>query len=71
MQYVPVDRIYVYFRYDAAHTIMCIMNTSDKEKSIQFSQFEERTKGFTNGKEVTNGVIFGDHFTIPAKKLLY
>jgi len=69
MQYVPVDGVYVYFRYNASQTIMCIMNTSDTEKTIQFSQFEERTKGFTNGKDITNGVIFGDHFTIPSKKI--
>ena len=69
MQYVPADGVYVYFRYDADHTIMCIMNTSDKDKSIQFSQFEERTKGFTKGKEVTSGTIVGEQFTIPGKKM--
>jgi len=28
MQYVPKNGLYVYFRYDAAQTIMCVMNTS-------------------------------------------
>ena len=69
MQYLPADGLYVYVKYDATQTVMCVMNTSDKEKSVQFSQFDERTKGFTKGKEVTSGQIVGDQFTIPAKKM--
>lgn len=69
MQYLPADGLYVYFRYDATQTVMCIMNTSDKEKTVQFSQFEERTKGFTKGKEVTSDQTVGDQFTIPARRM--
>jgi len=69
MQYLPVDGLYVYFRYDAAKTVMCVMNTSDKEKTVQFSDYAERTKGFSKGKEVTNGAEVGEQFTIPAKKM--
>ncbi|HEX8357767.1 MAG TPA: alpha-amylase family glycosyl hydrolase, partial [Segetibacter sp.] len=32
MQYVPEDELYVYFRYDAKQTVMCIMNAGTKEK---------------------------------------
>lgn len=70
MQYLPKDGLYVYFRYDAGQTIMCIMNTSDKERSVNFSDFEERTKGFARGKDVMDGSVKADHFTIPAKKLI-
>lgn len=70
MQYLPKDGLYVYFRYDAGQTIMCIMNTSDKERSVNFSDFEERTKGFAGGKDVVDGSVKADHFTIPAKKLI-
>lgn len=70
MQYLPKDGLYVYFRYDAGQTIMCIMNTSDKERSVNFSDFEERTKGFTRGKDVVDGSVKADHFTIPVKKLI-
>ena len=70
MQYLPKDGLYVYFRYDAGQTIMCIMNTSDKERSVNFSDFEERTKGFARGKDVVDGSVKADHFTIPAKKLI-
>lgn len=55
MQYVPVDGLYVYFRYDERQTIMCIMNTSDKEQTIDFTKYTERTTGFTNATNVLSG----------------
>ena len=70
MQYLPNDGLYVYFRYDAQQTVMCIMNTSDKEKTVNFSDFEERTKGFTQGKEIVAGSVQGDHFSVHAKKMI-
>jgi glycosidase len=70
MQYLPVDGLYVYFRYDALQTIMCVMNTSDKEKSVNFDAFAERTNGFSKGKNVVSGTIFQDHFAIPSKKMV-
>lgn len=47
MQYIPDDGLYVYFRYDGKQTIMIAMNTSKTEKKIKFSDYEERTKGFS------------------------
>ena len=52
MQYLPVDGLYVYFRYDDKQTIMCVMNTSDKQQTIDFSRYAERTTGFTNALNV-------------------
>ncbi len=69
MQYLPADGLYVYFRYDASQTIMCIMNTSDKEKTIDLADFAERTQGFAQGKDVVAGTVLGKHFAIPAKKM--
>ena len=48
MQFVPVDGVYVYFRYDAKQTIMVVMNTAKTEKNISFADYEERTKGFSS-----------------------
>lgn len=48
MQYVPVDGVYAYFRYDAKQTIMVVMNTAKEEKKITISDYAERTGGFTN-----------------------
>lgn len=69
MQYLPVDGLYVYFRYDKQQTIMCIMNTSDKEQTIDFERYAERTAGFSKGIDVTNGNIIGKSTGIPAKKM--
>jgi glycosidase len=52
MQYVPQNGLYVYFRYDAHHTIMCVMNTAESEMTVDFSRFRERIKGFSIGKDV-------------------
>ncbi|WP_018611781.1 alpha-amylase family glycosyl hydrolase [Segetibacter koreensis] len=52
-QYVPDDGLYVYFRYDNNQTIMCIMNTNNEEKQIDFSRYDERTKGFNMARSVT------------------
>ena len=71
MQYVPEDGYYVYFRYDAKQTIMCIMNTGEKDVRIHFEDFEERTKGFTKAVSVINGdaVALSDRVIIPAKTM--
>jgi neopullulanase len=55
MHYLPVDGQYVYFRYDNNQTVMCVMNTSDKEKEIDFSRYAERTNGFATAKDVLAG----------------
>lgn len=52
MHYIPVDGLYVYFRYDENQTIMCIMNTSETEKEIDFSKYIERTAGFKNARNI-------------------
>ncbi len=47
MQYVPVDGVYVYFRYDAKQTVMIAMNTAKTEKKIVVGDYAERTDGFS------------------------
>jgi glycosidase len=69
MQYVPKDGLYIYFRYDEKQTVMCVMNTDDKERTVNFNEFEERTKGFTKGKKVVDGKSVESSFTIPAKSM--
>ncbi|HMK18664.1 MAG TPA: glycoside hydrolase family 13 protein [Chitinophagaceae bacterium] len=58
MQYVPVNGVYVYFRYDEKQTVMCVMNTSDKPATIDFSKYAERMSGFTKAYDVATGVTF-------------
>jgi glycosidase len=69
MQYVPKDGLYVYFRYDAKQTVMCVMNTADKEMKIDFKDYEERTNGFTKAINVVDGSVTSSSFTIPAKTM--
>jgi len=69
MQYVPKDGVYVYFRYDEKQIIMCVMNTSDTEQDIQFSNYSERTKGFSKAINVVDGNVVLNEFNIPAKQM--
>ena len=60
MQFLPIDGVYVYFRYDAAGTVMVVMNTSDKPVSINTKRFAERLTGFNKAKIVTTDWTLSD-----------
>jgi glycosidase len=66
MQYLPNEGLYVYFRYDQNQTVMCVMNTSEQDRMVDFSDYAERTNGFDSGKEVVSGKAITKQFTIPA-----
>lgn len=55
MHYVPKDGLYVYFRYDDKQTVMCIMNTANEKKQIDFNDYKERTGGFNKATNVITG----------------
>jgi glycosidase len=55
MQYVPMEGVYVYFRYDDSQTIMCVVNTSNKEQAIDFKRYSERVDGFSKAENVMDG----------------
>ena len=56
MQYIPTkEGLYVYFRYDAHQTVMCVMNTGDHPAVVDFSHYAERTAGFTSAVDVLSG----------------
>ena len=69
MQYVPREGVYVYFRYDAAKTIMIVANTADKEVSLDTARFTERMKGFSSAKNVITNELTNDlsRMKLPAK----
>ena len=56
-QYVPVKGLYVYFRYDRQQTIMCVMNTAQKDMEVDFNNYAERTSGFSQAKNVLSGEL--------------
>lgn len=69
MQYIPQNGIYVYFRYDAAKTIMMIYNSERKEQTLNTDRFSERMAGFSKAKNVTNNETFNaiQAINIPGK----
>ncbi len=71
MQYIPDNGLYVYFRYDAKQTVMCVMNTSDKPMPVNFSTYRERTTGFSKATSVLDEKEYetADIATIAAKSM--
>jgi glycosidase len=71
MQYVPHDDLYVYFRYNENQTVMCVLNTGKNDKQIDFTKYNERTKGFTKARSVTSGEVINanNKVTIPSKRM--
>jgi glycosidase len=69
MQYAPNDGLYVYFRYDDKQTVMCVMNTAEKEMEVDFTKFAERTEGFKRAVDVGSGEVMGSlsKRSIPSK----
>ncbi|MGV8880218.1 MAG: glycoside hydrolase family 13 protein [Sphingobacteriaceae bacterium] len=55
MQYVPVDNVYVYFRYNEEKTVMIVTNADNEEKMLVTERFIERISGFTIALDVITG----------------
>ncbi len=71
MQYVPEDGLYVYFRFDDKQAVMCIMNTSEKTKHINFNNYPEMFKNVKQIKSVMGTErIEGDNLNIEPKKFV-
>jgi neopullulanase len=51
-QFIPVDGIYTYFRYNDTATVMIVMNTNDKKSNLDTKRFEESTKTYKTGTEL-------------------
>ncbi|WP_316633705.1 cyclomaltodextrinase C-terminal domain-containing protein, partial [uncultured Flavobacterium sp.] len=71
MHYIPTEGLYVYFRYDEKQTIMCIMNTSNAEKEVDFQKYNERTESFHSAKNIITDESFASlkKTSIPAMKM--
>jgi len=66
LQFAPYDGVYVYFRYDNRQTIMCAMNTNNKQATIATSRFEEVLKNFKTGTDVVRNtkIVFSDSLVL-------
>ena len=70
-QFVPVDGVYVYFRYTDAETIMVIMNSSDDEKALDMPRYSERIGHAAVAKNViTDEPVQLENLKIGSKSLL-
>ncbi len=57
MQYLPVDGLYVYFRYDSTQSVMIAMNASTREKTVDAKKYTERTGGYSGMKDVQSAAV--------------
>ena len=54
-QFIPLDDVYVYFRWDEAETVMVVLNASPEPRSLELSRFAERTLASSAGRDVVTG----------------
>lgn len=65
--YIPEDNTYVYFRYNAAASVMVLLNNTSETKTLKTNRFAENIGNFKTGKDVitdkiidvTNEIIMG------------
>ncbi len=57
MQFIPVNEVYVYFRYDENQTVMVVTNSGNKTIMLDSKAYVERTNGFTKARNVITGNI--------------
>lgn len=69
MQFVPEDGVYVYFRYDAKQTVMCLMNTNTATKEVSLRRFSERMQNFSHGTDIPTGDRYSLGGTITLKPM--
>ncbi|MEM9919006.1 MAG: glycoside hydrolase family 13 protein [Bacteroidota bacterium] len=54
MQFVPMDNIYVYFRYDDQKTVMVMTNSSDQTRMVSTERYRERMGTATKAMNVVS-----------------
>ncbi|WP_336513945.1 alpha-amylase family glycosyl hydrolase [Pollutibacter soli] len=55
MQYIPLNGVYVYFRYNDTQTVMCILNSNDAATNLNLDRFSERIGNRTSAKNIMTG----------------
>ena len=70
LQFVPVDNMYVYFRYTDTQSVMVIINNSNTKQTLDWSRYKEGTKQFTKGNAILSekNIIVGEKLVLGAKK---
>jgi glycosidase len=55
IQYLPQNDVYVYFRTEGNQNVMCIVNSSNKAKTLDLNRFSESFSGKKNALDVISG----------------
>ncbi|MEM1319852.1 MAG: glycoside hydrolase family 13 protein [Bacteroidota bacterium] len=67
-QFVPVDDIYVFFRYDADRTVMVITNSAPEAKTVATQRYAERMRGFRSARDVITDEVISDLSAISVER---
>lgn len=71
IQFIPRDKIYVYFRMDDRKTVMVMMNNSMEKLAPEIGRFEECLSGRRFGKDIITGnSIDLTNFSIEPKSVM-
>lgn len=57
MQYIPASGLYIYYRYTEGQSVMVVSHTGKETVKPNWTNMQERVKGFTKLKEVVTGQI--------------
>lgn len=69
MQYAPLDGVYVFFRFDAARTVMVVLNKNDRPVELALSRFAERISPGQRARDVLadRSITLGERLAVPAR----
>lgn len=64
MQYVPQNKIYVYFRYTDTQSVMVIINKNDTAQLLSTDRFKESMHSYRQAKDILTGQLLNDISTL-------
>lgn len=69
LQFVPLDNLYVYFRYTDHESVMTIINNSDKTQKLNWERFKQGWNGYQFGTDIVSDktIRINDEIHLPAK----
>ena len=69
--FIPVDGVYVYFRYNENETVMVVLNNSERKQTLEKNRYLEMTGKYKQAKDILSGKMFDtDNILVPAKSAL-
>lgn len=57
MQFVPIEGVYTFFRYNDEKAVMVIINTSKEERTVDMNRFKERTNKYNTVTDIISQKI--------------